>query len=156
VAVPKRSHHELCAKNTKTGGKGPLTTQRLTEIADDRRYKHLIRPIESHEKGSWKHSHKEAGISFFNPRDSGTAKMQTPTTTITATTTTTMTSAVQEAGLLLANSFSEGVGKLVSDPEFCKEHKSKSAPLAMLALAQELTVSTERRNWFLKDTSPIL
>jgi hypothetical protein len=59
VPVPKRSHHELCAKNTKTGGKGPLTTQRLAEIADDRRYKHIIRPIESHEKGSWKHSHKE-------------------------------------------------------------------------------------------------
>jgi hypothetical protein len=44
VPVPKRSHHELCAKNTKTGGKGPLTTQRLAEIADDRRYKHIIRP----------------------------------------------------------------------------------------------------------------
>ena len=67
--IPKRSHHILCSKNTKTKGKGKISRQTLEIEAEQVRLKALFAmPLETHEKASAKHLTKEAGVAFFSAR----------------------------------------------------------------------------------------
>jgi len=132
--VPKRAHDDLCPKNAKTQGLGKLTEQSIASLADNKRYKTITAPIRPEERFNGRHNTKEAATVFFAARN----------TTATTTTTKTMTevdvakSSADEAHVS-PTSLSKAVGKLVSDPAFQERHKSKMAPLAMLAFATEIS-----------------
>ena len=125
VRIPKRAHHILCIKNTKTKGRGLLSQQHVAAVAEEKRLSALFTtPLAPEERGSWKHSTKEAGEAFFAPRQKKQVSLNETTMT---------------KEKLTAKSLYDGVTKLVSDISFCEKHKSKSAPLAMIAFANEVT-----------------
>ena len=67
--IPKRPHHVLCMKNTKTKGKGILSEQALVMKQEEERLKNLFEmPLQPEEKGSAKYLTKEAGEAFFSPK----------------------------------------------------------------------------------------
>ena len=131
--IPKRSHHVLCIRNSKTKGKGHLSTQAAASLEDDNRHKALVTPITPGEKASWQHSTKDAGKLFFTPRH---LNLKSPPTTKSPT------RMPMNAGVEL----SKAVAKLVADPEFCEKHKSKSAPLAMAAFADAVAENIQGNN----------
>jgi hypothetical protein len=126
--IPKRPHHVLCRKNSKTKCKGNLSQHALTCMEEEKRLNSLYtnKPLEAHEKGSWKHSTKEAGAAFFAPR-----KKKNPTTTNFV-----MAERKVSTNTLAAEEVSKAVSTLVKDSSFCKKHKDKCAPLAMIAFAE--------------------
>ena len=145
VRVPKRPHHELCIKNSKTKGRGKLTVQAMNNLEDDKRYKHITRPIQADERGSWKHSTKEAGTTFFAQRTrKQSPETITTTTTTTTTTITTTTTATKRKGVAPL-SLSEAVTKMLSDASFCERHKTKNAPIAMIAFAEVVSEKVIRK-----------
>jgi len=66
--APKRPHHPLCLKNTKTRGKGELSEMQKVTLDDNKRYKELVRPITAAEKGSSRHLPADRGAAFFATR----------------------------------------------------------------------------------------
>jgi hypothetical protein len=68
VRIPKRPHHPLCLKNTKTKGKGVLSVLAKASLEDNKQYKAATAAIRPEEGGSWSHSTKEAGEKFFQQR----------------------------------------------------------------------------------------
>jgi len=128
--VPNRAHHPLCIKNTKTRGKGVLSEQQQMSLEDNKRYKALVAPIAESEKGSSRNLPRDCGKAFFGPRDAPKKAVPTP-----ATTTTNMES---EESDLSPSYFCQAVSTLVSNAAFVEKHKSKQAPLAMMAFANEV------------------
>jgi hypothetical protein len=83
----------------------------------------------------------DAGKAFFAPRKrKSNSKMSTTTTT---TTTTMPETTDQDDTTPLA--LCQGVSKRVNDSEFAKKHKSKGAPLAMVAFAEVVLESIIRK-----------
>jgi len=131
--IPKRAHHQLCLLNKTTKGAGPLTSQGVANLVDDKRYKQLTRPVEATEKMSAAHL-STGGATFFAPR-------QMTTTTISdipKEPMATQTKATQEENVVSPSDLCEAVIKRVDNPEFREKHKNKSAPLAMIAFAEEV------------------
>jgi len=134
-SIPKRAHNVLCGLNTKTKGLGELTTQTVANLEDNKRCKVITAPIRPEERFSGKHNSKAAAASFFAAR--------VTTTTITKTMTEVL-SVEKPTGIVTPLSLSEAAGKLVSNVEFQERHKSKGAPLAMLAFATEVSKKKNR------------
>ena len=65
--VPHTSHDDRCIFNTKTRGIVSATTQAQREV-DKQLKRHFSAPLLASEKGSWRHSTKEAGEAFFARR----------------------------------------------------------------------------------------
>ena len=63
-SVPHRGHHQLCVHNKSTKGAGPLTSQGVANLADDKRYKQLTRPTQPGERMSGSHL-KKGGRRIF-------------------------------------------------------------------------------------------
>ena len=125
--VPKRSHHIYCPLNTTTRGLGPLTEATINSIADNKRYKLLTAPILPEERFSSVNNTKAAVSTFFVPKPK---PKNPPASTVTAPMTTTDEDPLTP--LVLSNE----VSKLVDSVEFREKHKTKGAPLAMLAFAK--------------------
>jgi len=119
--IPNRAHHPLCLKNTKTKGKGVLSEQQKLSLDDNKRYKALVLPITQEEKGSSRNLPSDRGQAFFSPR-------------VTAMTTPKDNSDVE----LSPSHFCQAVSRLVADSSFVEKHKTKQAPLAMMAFANEV------------------
>jgi hypothetical protein len=103
-----------------------LSGQALETMEEQKRLKALFnKPLEDHEKGSWKHSTKEADAAFFVPRKIPPNKKM-PAEVATAK---------QFASLVTPKVLCKDATALVKDPEFAEKYKSKSAPLAMMAFA---------------------
>jgi len=121
--IPHRGHHILCSKNKVTQGFGPISQANIQTAAEQKRLKELyFTPLKSNEKASSKFCTKEATTAFFSPR---IKKMEPKTTTTSATTTTTSPPI----------DFGKAVVEMLSNDSFCEKHKSKSAPIAMIAFA---------------------
>ena len=75
--IPKRSHHSLCPKNTKTKGNGQLSAHTLACQAEAKRLEaHFSAPLNNHEKGSSVHLTKKAGQAFFAPKKPTTKTLE--------------------------------------------------------------------------------
>ena len=67
--VSKKAHHPLCAKNTKTKGKGVVSAQTLSTQEEAKRLLlHFSMPVQTHEKCSAVHLTKATTTKFFAPR----------------------------------------------------------------------------------------
>jgi len=120
--VPNRAHHVLCIRNKSTKGKGVITEQNLANTVEEKRLKTLYaEPLAPAEKCRAEFTTAEAVNNFFVP------KPQPKTSKMTTTTTTTTT--IEEID------FGKTVLKNIEDSTFCQQHKTKSAPLAMIAFA---------------------
>jgi hypothetical protein len=95
-------------------------------LADDKRYKAITAPIRPEERGSWRHSTKEAGEKFFQPRSKPQETMTTKS----------VLPKQQSTGKVTGHDFSDHVKEQMKDVEFCTKHEAKGAPLAMLAFAK--------------------
>lgn len=127
--IPKRSHHALCNRNSKTKGMGDLTAQAAGMQKEAKRLESLFTaPLKAHEKGSFEFLTKEAGDAFFAPKESTTTK-KSFAPPLTRPMTQSSTKRVMSVELCQA------VATLTSDPAFQQKHKYKLAPLAMLAFA---------------------
>jgi len=131
--LPKRAHHVLCLLNKTTKGLGNLSKQTIASLEDNKRYKTLTAAIRPEERFSSKHNTKGAGATFF------AARTTTTTTTMTEIIVSKKGSIDEEDMLLSPVALSDAVGKLVNNVDFQERHKSKSAPLAMIAFATEVT-----------------
>jgi hypothetical protein len=135
LRVPHRGHHQLCLLNIKTKGRGEISVLELAGRENEQRYQRLVRPIEEHEKGSYKNLTPEGTAAFFNPTTYARKKnstMATPTEPTESTNATTTKRHSPVSPKLLC----EAVTSMVASPDFCEKHKSKSAPLAMIAYAE--------------------
>jgi len=130
--IPKRSHHELCPSNTTTRGLGELTEASLASLADNKRCKALTAPIQPGERYSGKHATKAVAEFFFAPVEKN-PKM----TTMTAAATATVQENTEDDDVAPID-LSETVKRKVNDVGFRDKHKSKGAPLAMIAFADEV------------------
>jgi len=137
ATIPKRAHHVLCARNTKTQGRGMLNKASVASKAEEKRLKaHFSQPLSEQEKCSGKYATKEAGAAFFSVRDKPTINSTTTDMQSKAVATTTST----------AIDFCKAVSTLVSDSSFREKHKAKSPPLAMIAFAGEVVEKVTRAN----------
>lgn len=137
ATIPKRAHHVLCARNTKTQGRGMLNKASVASEAEEKRLKaHFSQPLSEQEKCSGKHATKEADAAFFSVRDKPTINSTTTDIQSKAVATTTST----------AIDFCKAVSTLVSDSSFREKHKAKSPPLAMIAFAGEVVEKVTRAN----------
>jgi len=67
ATIPKRAHHVLCIKNTKTRGRGNLNQATVASEQEEKRLKaHFSQPLSQKEKCRGVHATKEAGIAFFS------------------------------------------------------------------------------------------
>jgi hypothetical protein len=134
--IPKRAHHVLCLKNTKTKGKGELTQHEITCLQEEKRLDKLYNtPLQEQEKASWRHSDRAAGEKFFAPQKKNSIIVQK----------TNMAERKISNNTLSAAELCKGVTTLVSDLSFCEQHKDKIAPLAMLALAEIVASKTLKK-----------
>jgi hypothetical protein len=123
--IPHQGHDVNCIHNSKTKGKGKLSEHSLQCAQEEQRLKLLFStPLADHKKGSWKHSTKQAGQSFFQPWKT---KNQQPKIMATAATT------IEKE--VTAEDLCKAVSKMVQDNIFHEKHKNKGCPLAMLAFA---------------------
>jgi hypothetical protein len=122
--IPKRSHHPLCIKNTKTKGKGELSSLGKASLEDDKRYKALTAPIRAEERGSWKHSTREAGENFFQPWKTNKQVMSAAATTR------------QQATTITPERIARLVTEQLKNDDFRQKHESKEAPIAIIAFAK--------------------
>jgi len=137
--IPKRAHHHLCIKNTKTRERGNLNQATVASEAEEKRLKaHFSEPLNAQEKCSGKYATKEAGVAFFSVR-----KTPTKPTTINCKTINDMSPQATTVTTTTID-FCKGVSMLVADPEFREKHKAKNAPLAMLAVAGEVVEKVMR------------
>jgi len=66
--IPKRGHHSNCSRNTKTQGRGELSELQKISLEDNIKYKNLVKPITTAEKGSSRNLPRDRGEFFFGPR----------------------------------------------------------------------------------------
>jgi hypothetical protein len=126
--------------NKKTKGKGDLSALEIANRQNEQRYQHLTRPNEAHKKGSFKNLTAEATSKFFNPATySKKAAAKSTTTTLMSTPTTNKANVSPQF-------LCEAITKMVTDSAFCKKHKLKSTPLAMLAFAEVVAEKVVRPN----------
>ncbi|CAB9503917.1 unknown protein [Seminavis robusta] len=122
---PHRGHDKRCLKNRATKGRGDLHEQTLASEKEAKRLQKLMNTdLTEAEKGSWRYSTKEAGEKFFAAHTSSSSKK--PTKKIAM---------VEE---LSPQYLCKAVTTRLEDTIFCEKHKTKSAPLAMLAFAGEV------------------
>ena len=126
--VPKRPHHPLCLKNTKTRGKGELSEMQKVTLDDNKRYKELVRPITAAEKGSSRHLPADHGAAFFATRIPQVSPAKA----------TGLEKKMEDDGIC-PGFFCEAVTKLLADPTFTTKHNDKMAPIAMMAFAEVVT-----------------
>jgi hypothetical protein len=129
--IPKRPHHVLCIKNTKTKGKGQMSQQNIATAAEEKRLsEHFNAPLAPHEKGSSRHATPQAAAQFFAPR-----KITNPKPPPSPSS--------SHLPLQQVN-FCEAVSNMVADASFREKHQSKSAPLAILAFATDVVEKVVR------------
>ena len=114
--IPHRAHHAKCPENKKTKGKGELSQLSVAGFANDKRHKHMSRPIEESEKVSGMHCSQDAAASFFSRRQQKNSKAKS-----------------NKRGDTMPEILCKAVSDMVADVEFAEKHKAKSPPLAMLA-----------------------
>ena len=139
AAVPHRSHHPLCNKNSKSKGQGVMSQQQLNIAAEATRLKNLFSaPLKPHEKGSREHTTKESIAMFFKPKQTTTTKLKDPPTILASEAT---------RRSVTAKVLCDAVATLTSDAAFCNKHKAKGAPIAMMALARVVTKTFDRKDF---------
>jgi len=128
VVVPKRAHHDLCIKNTKNNGQGPVSELTYAIRAEQKRlFQHFSAPLQTHEKGASAHMTEEAVNNFFQAKPQSTKMASTvPTPSCDA------------KPLVSSVSLCGAVTKKVNNSAFIDKHQNKSAPLAMIAFAEEV------------------
>ena len=132
--IPKRAHHVLCIKNRKTKGFGPVTVQSEAMQAEEKRLQALFnKPLEAHEKGSFRHLTKEAGERFFAPRQFSKNPMSSFAQQSKSNT-------IMDTSRVTGIDLCRAVSGIVSDQAFQDKHKNKGAPLAMVALFATVVV----------------
>jgi hypothetical protein len=128
--IPHIGHHPLCLLNIKTKGKGNVSAQTEATLKEAKCLESLFsKPLEPHENGSWKHSTKEAGITFFQPRKTTINTKMKPDNKPENNN---PTLNKDDVG---AREICKGVAELVENTSFCEKHNNKVAPLAMIAFA---------------------
>jgi len=127
--IPKRAHHTLCIHNKRTKGCGVLTSQGMANLDDVKRYKALTAPIQPSEQHSGVYATKAAGDAFFAKKPAATLK-RAPSLP--------MLPLKEPQPALTPNDLCQAVVDRVEDSNLCEKHKAKGAPLAMLALAEEV------------------
>jgi len=125
--MPKRSHHPNCSLNKKTRGLGELSEQSVASLQDNKRSNALTAPIQPWEKHSGKNAAKANAVAFFASR---------PNTK--AMTMTTINHSAEDFGLA-PQKLRTAVSEMVTNGDFDEKHKSKGAPLAMIAFASEVS-----------------
>lgn len=92
-------------------------------------------PLKEHEKGSFKYATKEAGEAFFKPRPKAkeTTKILLLEEERSAVLPPAPVVGIQPIDLCKA------VSSMVNDVSFREQHKSKGAPLAMVAFAKAVS-----------------
>jgi len=130
--VPKRSHHHLCTKNSKTRGMGPVSVHTQETEKEAKALEALFnKPLEDHEKGSMAHVTKEAHASFFRPREPAVRQQQQQQQD--------SQDSKPAASIMLSATLCKAVSEMTSDASFRDKHKNKGAPLAIVALACEVS-----------------
>jgi len=123
--IPKRPHHVLCSLNQRTKGGGVISQQNLATSVEEKHLKALYStPLTEAEKCSRRFNTVAAGNTFFFSKTfvvKATRSMHPPTTTT----------------MITDIDFFKAVSKSIGDSSFCDQHKNKSTPIAMLALATE-------------------
>ena len=128
ATTPKRAHHVLCSLNKKTRGAGNISQATATSQAEEKRLKaHFSQPLSQQEKCHGKYATKEAGLTFFSVRK--------PAATTTTTARADCETMPKATTMTTTINFCKEVSATVADPSFQEKHKSKSAPLAMIAFA---------------------
>jgi len=102
----------------------------MANIEDDTRCKELTRPIQKSEKMSGNYATAAAGAAFFKKKPTAATIKMVPVQPLLPL--------KEPQQLLTPNELCSAVIKRVEDSNFCEKHKAKGAPLAMLALAEEL------------------
>ena len=124
--VPNRAHHVLCVRNKKTHGKGQITKQNVANSAEEKHLKTLYTdPLAEAEKCSGRFTTAQSVNTFFAAKPT-TIKKATPTATMSRVT------EMEELDL------GKNVSRALEDPAFREQHKNNSAPLAMIAFAEEV------------------
>jgi len=121
--VPNRAYHVLCIRNKSTKGKGAISAQNMANTAEEKRLKVLYNtPLTQEEKASGGHLTKAATAAFFEPtKPPHVSKPNTQTS--------------EEKTSI---DFGKAVSDIMANPSFCKQHKNKNCPLAMIAFAGEV------------------
>ena len=123
--IPNRAHHVLCQRNKTTKGLGVISQQNLATAVEEKRLKELFdRPLHASEKASSKNCTAESLAVCFEPRKKVAktqGRMEEPEVVVSTT--------------ARAIDFGKAVADALADAAFHEKHKSKSAPLAMLAFA---------------------
>ena len=127
--VPNRSHHVLCIKNTTTHGKGNLTQQNIANSMEEKQLKaHFSAPLTAEEKGSGRHLTAETLQTFLGPRPSVKKTPPQPP----------QLAVMEKESSTTGIDFQKSIATMLADSDFCGRHKNKSAPLAMIAFADEV------------------
>ena len=127
VRIPKRSHHELCIKNTTTKGRGRISQQNMATSAEEKRLKTVFEtPLAQHEKASGKHTTAAGVAAFFAPSKTTINKSQN------------WNPKEEPQKQPQQHDFCQAVTGMVTNDSFKKKHASKNAPLAMIAFATDL------------------
>jgi len=137
--TPNRAHHVLCKLNKKTKGLGVISEQNLATAVEEKRLKDLFeRPLNANEKASSKHCTAESVAAHFAPRKQpleSTKTMSAPQVVESSVTTKSI-------------DFCKGILDMVADAEFRDKHKTKSAPLAVIAFASIVVEQVVRPKQF--------
>jgi len=129
LRVPNRAHHPLCPKNSATKGKGILNEQTIACQVEENDLRRLCNTqLQPSEKASSKHITREAFTTFFTPILRQKPQDIIPIRQQLAFSMT----EVPVTPLILCQT----VTSKLSSPVFREKHKSKSAPLAMVAFAE--------------------
>jgi len=107
-----------------------LSEHQQMSLDDNKRYKALVAPVTESEKGSSRNLPRDSGQAFFGPRVTG--KM---TVTTTTTIDSVIESTIESKNDLSPSCFCQAVSTLVADPTFTEKHKTKQAPVAIMAFA---------------------
>jgi len=91
----------------------------------------FIKPLEDHEKGSTAHVTKEAHASFFHPREPAVRQQQQQQQD--------SQDSKPAASIMSSATLCKAVSEMTSDVSFRDKHKNKGAPLAIVALACEVS-----------------
>lgn len=136
TTIPKRAHHPNCPKNTKTKGKGALSSLQIATEAEEKRLQTLYTmPLSTSEKASGRYLTEAAGKAFFL----GQTKKKHVAPKMTSSSTGSI-STVESS----SQYYCKAVTTMTADSSFQQKHAKKGAPLAMIAFA--MAVMAESNN----------
>ena len=144
VSEYKKPHHVLCPLNQKTKGKGPISDHTRACMDEEKRLTQLFKaPLQHHERPMSKHVTPESTAAFFAPRTKTTTKLSQQS--VVATTT-----KESNAAHVTPWELCQSVTERVNESSFIDKHKSKAAPLAMIAFADVVSKQINQRKDFFR------